>query len=289
MKWFHFNSVFETPTADYENCPNYWWRNLLYVNTLFPVQEMCMLWSWYLADDTQFYVLGAILLIMAVKHFKAASSLMVVFLVSSWCTTAYIAYDNNHVPNEDDPLALFDKIYDKPWTRLGPYLVGMSVGWILFKTDCKIKIKRGIVVLGWTLSLSLLIFLVYGLYGSKLHPISAAAFSSLSHTAWALALAWIVIACSTGYGGYVTSILSSSLLYPFSRVTYCAYLVHPVVIRVTAMRMDAPLHLGPEMVTVMFTGHLVLSYVISFVVSLLFEAPIVSLLRLVSPTKRKSK
>lgn len=46
------------------------------------------------------------------------------------------------MPNTDDPLALFDKIYDKPWTRLGPYLVGMSVGWILFKTDCKIKFTR---------------------------------------------------------------------------------------------------------------------------------------------------
>jgi hypothetical protein len=53
-----------------------------------------------------------------------------------------IAYTNNHMPNTDDPLALFDKIYDKPWTRLGPYLVGMSVGWILFKTNCKIKFTK---------------------------------------------------------------------------------------------------------------------------------------------------
>jgi xanthine/uracil permease len=42
----------------------------------------------------------------------------------------------------DDPLAMFDKIYDKPWTRLGPYLVGMIVGWILYKTDCKIKMSK---------------------------------------------------------------------------------------------------------------------------------------------------
>ncbi|RZF46494.1 hypothetical protein LSTR_LSTR015018, partial [Laodelphax striatellus] len=142
MKWFHYNSVFEPPAADHINCPNYWWRNLLYINTLFPVKDMCMLWSWYLADDTQFYVLGTILLIMAVKHFRAAASLMVVFLISSWCTTAYIAFSNKHMPNVDDPLALFDKIYDKPWTRLGPYLVGMATGWFLFKIDCKIKMNR---------------------------------------------------------------------------------------------------------------------------------------------------
>ncbi|XP_073972514.1 O-acyltransferase like protein [Rhodnius prolixus] len=289
MKWFHYNSVFETPTSDYINCPKYWWRNMLYINTLFPVQDMCMLWSWYLADDTQFYVLGALILIFSVKHFKVAFGIMSVLLVSSWGTTAMIAYNNNHVPNEDDPLALFDKIYDKPWTRLGPYLVGMSVGWILFRTDCKIKMHKVTVIIGWLASATLLLFLVYGLYGSKLSPVSAAAFSSLSHSAWALSLSWIVIACSTGYGGYVTKILSSSILYPFSRVTYCAYLVHPFVIRIFVMRMETPLHLGIELVIIMFIGHLVMSYLVSFVISLLFEAPIVSLLRIISPTKRKSK
>lgn len=40
MKWFHYNSVFEPPTNDHVNCPNYWWRNVLYINTLFPVNQM---------------------------------------------------------------------------------------------------------------------------------------------------------------------------------------------------------------------------------------------------------
>lgn len=100
-----------------------------------------MLWSWYLADDTQFYIIGALILIIAVRHFKFAATMMSVFMVSAWATTAYIAFSNNHMPDADDPFALFDKIYDKPWTRLGPYLVGMSVGWILFKTNCKIKMS----------------------------------------------------------------------------------------------------------------------------------------------------
>lgn len=40
MKWFNYNSVFEPPTMDHVNCPKYWWRNILYINTLFPVEEM---------------------------------------------------------------------------------------------------------------------------------------------------------------------------------------------------------------------------------------------------------
>ncbi|XP_025830360.1 O-acyltransferase like protein isoform X2 [Agrilus planipennis] len=142
MKWFHYNSIFEPAALDHENCPKYWWRNILYINTLFPTEQMCMLWSWYISDDTQFYIVGAVILILASSHFKSASILLVVFMLSSWTTTGYIAYTNKHIPGTDDPLAHFDKIYDKPWTRLGPYLVGMCVGWILFKTDCKIRMTK---------------------------------------------------------------------------------------------------------------------------------------------------
>ncbi|KAG8227481.1 hypothetical protein J437_LFUL002370 [Ladona fulva] len=244
MKVFNHNSVFEVPTLDHINCPKYWWRNILYINTLFPVKDMCMLWSWYLADDTQFYALGIILLILAVSHFRIAAIATLTFLISSWCTTAFIAFYNNHMPRIKFNENRFKLFVTVSWTRLGPYLVGMSVGWILFKTNCRIKMHWGAVAAGWTVSISCLLALLYGLYGTILSQATAAAYSSLSHTAWALSLAWVIIACSTGYGGCVNSILSWSPLYPFSRVTYCAYLVHPIVIRATVMTMDSPMHLG---------------------------------------------
>ncbi|KAL7303646.1 hypothetical protein TKK_0003791 [Trichogramma kaykai] len=287
MKWFNANSVFEPPTADHENCPNYWWRNLLYINTLYPVDQMCMLWSWYVADDTQFYIVGAVILILATNHLKCAAFTLVALMLSSWLTTGYIALVNNHMPNTDDPLALFDKIYDKPWTRLGPYLIGMALGYVLFKTDCKVKMSRATNFIGWLLSAACLLSLLYGLYEAELSPVTGAAYSSLSHTAWALSLAWIVFACSTGYGGYVNSILSAPLLYPFSRVTYCAYLIHPLTLRLTAMNMDSPLHLGKDSVVITFFGQVVASYLLSFVISVSFEAPVVSMLKILSPKKRK--
>ncbi|XP_033327900.2 nose resistant to fluoxetine protein 6 isoform X2 [Megalopta genalis] len=287
MKWFHSNSVFEPPTADHYNCPNYWWRNLLYINTLFPVDQMCMIWSWYVADDTQFYIVGAVILVLATNHFKIATFALTTLLLSSWLTTGYIALVNNHMPSSDDPLALFDKIYDKPWTRLGPYLIGMSMGYFLFKTDCKIKMTKTTVCVGWLLSSACLLSLLYGLYEADLSPLMAAAYSSLSHSVWALGLSWIVIACSTGYGGYVNSILSAPILYPFSRITYCAYLIHPLVIRLTALNLDSPFHLGNYTMAITFLGQMVLSYVLSFIISLSFEAPIVSMLKILSPKKRK--
>ncbi|KAI4502939.1 hypothetical protein M0802_001983 [Mischocyttarus mexicanus] len=247
----------------------------------------CMPWSWYVADDTQFYIVGGVILVIAASHFKIAATAVIILLVSSWITTGYIALANNHMPSSDDPLALFDKIYDKPWTRLGPYLIGMSVGYFLFKTDCKVKMSKPTVVIGWLLSLACLLSLLYGLYEAELSPVTSAAYSSLSHSAWALGLAWIIVACSTGYGGYINKILSAPILYPFSRVTYCAYLIHPIIIRLTAMNLDSPFHLGKDTMMITFLGQLILSYFLSFIVSVSFEAPVVSMLKILAPNKRK--
>lgn len=51
MKWFNYNSVFEPPTMDHVNCPKYWWRNILYINTLFPVEEMVSFYFITYADE----------------------------------------------------------------------------------------------------------------------------------------------------------------------------------------------------------------------------------------------
>jgi hypothetical protein len=43
--------------------------------------------------------------------------------------------------------------------------------------------------------------LVYGLLHVQLGMLTSAAYAALGHTAWGLGLAWVVIACCTGYGG----------------------------------------------------------------------------------------
>ncbi|XP_045507641.1 nose resistant to fluoxetine protein 6-like isoform X2 [Colias croceus] len=286
MKWFAHNAVFEPPALDHETCPRYWWRNLLYINTLFPVDQMCMLWSWYLSDDTQFYAVSAILLILATSHFKLSVILTGVFFVSSLFTTGYVSWSSEHIPNSEDPFTQFDKIYDKPWTRLGPYLVGMATGWILFKTNLKIRMGRIWATVGWVACTSTLLLLIFGLYRTELSAASAAAYSALSHSLWAACIGWIIIACSTGYGGWVRTLLSAPVLYPFSRVTYCAYLVHPVVLRYVAMHLTHPIHLGEMLVFVLFLGLTVISYFLAFIISVAFEAPIVTMLKIVSPSKK---
>jgi hypothetical protein len=52
---------------------------------------------------------------------------------------------------------------------------------------------------------------------------------------------WARVCVSTGY---VNKLLSCKFLYPLSRITFCAYLVHPLVMISVIMHMDSPVHLG---------------------------------------------
>lgn len=60
----------------------------------------------------------------------------------------------------------------------------------------------------------------------------AALYSATSRTIWALSLAWITFACITGNGGVVNNFLSAKIWIPLSRLTHCAYLIHPIVMAV---------------------------------------------------------
>lgn len=60
-------SPFWMTEANDINCPQYWWRNFLYIQNMYPIEDMCMSWSWYLASDFQCFVLSSFLLTIYTK------------------------------------------------------------------------------------------------------------------------------------------------------------------------------------------------------------------------------
>lgn len=289
IKQAQAKTVFSPVIIDHLTCEKFWWRNALYLNSLYPRTEMCMMWSWYMANDTQFYVLGIFLLLLSVKYFKTAVAIVSLLIVSSWFTTFSVAYSNDYIARIQEPFALFDELYDKPWLRAGPYFIGTISGYILFKTKCQLKLPMGVELIGWILSAAIMFSVVYGLYPGNLTVMVSSVYAALGHTAWAMAVAFIVIQCCTGSARMIDSLLSLRLMYPLTRLTYCAYLVHPVIMMVTTTAMDGPLHLHNGIVLILYFGNLVASYLLSFCISLAFEAPVVTLLKIAFTSKKRAR
>ncbi len=51
-------------------------------------------------------------------------------------------------------------------------------------------------------------------------------YEMFSKVGWSLAVSWVTIACTKGYGGPVAKFLSWGLFQPFAKLSFMAYLVH---------------------------------------------------------------
>ena len=122
--------------------------------------------------------------------------------------------------------------YEKPWFRFQPYLIGMLLGYILFKTKNKeVKIPHvsyqkyayddlGLLdfniefqafnVVMWQISFIVGMLVIFGLANIRKNNsyieeswsvFEAVMYRCFSKTAWSLALSWVVFSCHHGYGG----------------------------------------------------------------------------------------
>ncbi|GBL57091.1 hypothetical protein AVEN_109403-1, partial [Araneus ventricosus] len=85
---------------------------------------------------------------------------------------------------------------------------------------------------GWIVASGILLACKFFLYHQDLTNVEASFYNALSRVAFALGLGWVIFVCIIGQGGVVNSILSWKALIPLSRITYCAYLVHPIVLKI---------------------------------------------------------
>ncbi|KAF8796916.1 Nose resistant to fluoxetine protein 6 like protein [Argiope bruennichi] len=303
-------------------CKNNWWWNILYINNFQSDNLYCMGWSWYLANDMQFYVISPLFLISLWRWPKIGYSLLGLFFSITFACNFVLTYEydiiagfgNINLLSKDAANVInringaFDKIYYKPYTRIGPYLVGLFLAYYICKRKWNKSPSLNWVTLavGWIVASGITLTCQFGLYHLDLTTLEACFYNALSRTGFALGLGWVIFVCVIGQGGVVNSILSWKALIPLSRLTYCAYLVHLIVVLTyfTSVRTltnfshinAVLLYLGMLVITygaavatsllfespvMMFLGFLVVTYVAALMTSLLFESPVIRLERLI--------
>ena len=119
-----WKTMFDEESELQKNCQKYWWTNLLYINNFYPRKFLneCMIWSWYLSNDMQFFVLAPIIIIPLYFFFPPGLIIAGILLVATFVANAAISaveeLDAN--PVQED---FSDKIYTKPYTRAAPYII----------------------------------------------------------------------------------------------------------------------------------------------------------------------
>ncbi|XP_022325908.1 O-acyltransferase like protein-like [Crassostrea virginica] len=273
-------------------CNQTWWYNMLYINNFF--NEECMAWTWYLANDMQFYILSPLIIIPMYYSKYIGWIIGTTILLGSWIATGLIS-NTYKLPasqleqissQESMQMHYFNDYYIKPYCRIGPYIMGIWCGYFLFKTDCKLKINKVLNLFLWMVAATLACLIVYGLYDDINGNVQLAQgvkdlYNTTHRTVWGACLGWVVFACATGNGGFVNTLLSWSFFTPLARLTYCAYLIHPILIYYYYTSLRSALYMDDATLAVLFAAAMVFTYMGAFVLSLAFEAPMLALEKII--------
>ncbi|XP_067661104.1 nose resistant to fluoxetine protein 6-like [Haliotis asinina] len=275
-------------TGNDPSCKTNFWVNMLYLQNIVRDDKQCMGWAWYLANDMQFYVLSP--LIFVPLYFSpvfgaiAAGVFLLATLITTGVITSYYSIPagvSEFLTQAPGSEYYMSKYYFKPWCRMGPYIIGLLAGYILYRTKCKIRMNKFLCLLGWASAAAICLAVLYGLdgdsHGHKLSHSVAALYNTVARTAWAVGVAWVIIACATGNGGFVNTLLSWEAFIPLSRLTYCTYLVHPVIMELYYFSQRQLFYVSDLNMAYCFLGNMGISYAVAAIVSLTFESPMMGL------------
>ncbi|KAF8360362.1 oac-46, partial [Pristionchus pacificus] len=290
----HFHPMWP-PTDPGVQCPIHWWENVFFLNSLF--DNRCMPWTWYIGTEFIYYLLSPIFLLALRKSVKLGALVCFTAIAISAGFNTYSIIENNFPPTQflwKQP-AIFNpnfiqhhiELYIKPHFRIGPYIIGIMLGYYLaFFQRKAIKPERTptFVATGWALSAAAGFWAIFGLYPSLQGwdwPVYHVIYGTIHRDVFAIALAWLVYACHTGIGGPINALLSLKPLLPLSNLCYSVYLFHMIPVVLTYLLTSFPMWYTTKMT--IFAHCLVqlfISYLFAMLCVLVAEYPALNIERL---------
>lgn len=278
------------------SCDKYWWANLLFINNFVPkeYQDQCMGWSWYLANDMQMYLISPIFLFLYFKSKVIAIIVIEIVLVASIFAQGYVAWvlefscmavkmaTNDVYQNE---------IYEKPYMRLPTYLIGMLAAFVLLEFEKKRpeqrKFKWWQLVILYSLAFLCMYFPIFGSYslynGTEWNSMENVLMIAFSRPLFAIGLAIMMHTFFLGHGYLLRKVFEWEIWGIMARVTFSAYLYHPILMSISLFGGTVFFHYTPVAVAFRWLGFVLGAYILALISFLLVERPVMSLEKFLFP------
>lgn len=268
-------------------CRRNWWINVTYLNNFIETDKLCLIHSWYLSNDWQFFSLTLLLFGIFYKSKRVALLLIVSLIISASAATFASTVSNDFPPTivtTSPAIAerwlFIHSLYYKPWPHLSSYLIGLLTGYLIVIKD-RLYISEMWRILIWLLISLVALALLNSIYpwnmGIPVEPLLAGLHSATFRTLWATCCAWLIFALVTKPHNPLAKFLSWQGFQLTSRLTYCAYLVHPLIIYyhfgTLRERLDSSIYGQFHR----FMATLGLSYLFALLLSLIVESPSIQL------------
>lgn len=263
-------------------CHYFGWSNLLFVNNMAsPFFMTCMIWTWSIAVEVQFYLVSPFIVWLLVKRERLGYALCAFLIVLCIFLRGLLSYLYGYYLHNEPDNSYSDVIYNKVWTRMSPYVMGIVIAYLNKRYFAKRKespqpLRYQILwVVGLLLALfglSAEVFFGHG-YMGPFDPSARLFFIAFHRTFYGLCTVYLICgalvvkACDGviihGIMRAYRWVMGLRFIYVFATMSYTMYLIH--VIFITGM----VIYRHPLVISFgLFVEYWVESVVASFILSL---------------------
>jgi hypothetical protein len=293
-----------------------WWSELLFINAFYPWTPLdggCMGWSWYLGVDMVFAIIGLVMLNIWKMNKLVGWSLAIIGFVV--CTIVSIqqvyAWNMQYVLLNPKVFETYSiNLYNRPYHRFPCFLIGLVAPWALDIAE-KRGLQRGtqptsmrakIVV--WSACLLALAVVAACIFlpwtnANGPGPVATARkentwttfqnamYISFVRPAWTLC--WLVwtLACYFDYTPVMNAVFAHPIMTPLASLTFGAYLMHPVIIKIVAGNVDGNFRYSPGEAIQRAIIFAILAYCSAIVTWCLVEKPMATMTGWLLPKKKR--
>ncbi|XP_044019837.1 nose resistant to fluoxetine protein 6-like [Aphidius gifuensis] len=230
----------------------------------------------------QFFIIAKILTVLSITYFKTCAVIWTCMLMSTAVYSGYLSYSLGLTFTLDMLWDTRDYLYSSPFVRIGPYLIGLAAAYLLVRINNKWNANTITLGLFWIIGIVLSIGVMFFTYDKQISIFQTAIYVGLYRIIWALIIGWIVVASSTNHGGLVNKLLSMEIFIPLGKLTYCAYLINPIIVSTIYLGADVSLHMELFLLVPIYLGMIFLTYFAAYIFYVLFEIPYIHLFKILN-------
>ncbi|XP_046738162.1 nose resistant to fluoxetine protein 6-like [Diprion similis] len=286
-------------TAGVEGCKKNGWFNLLYLQNLINPENSCLMHTWYLAADMQLFWISPIVIYPLYRWPKHGIRILYFFILASIVAPTVVLIINgytNRIITMDVDLGKivvndFIDFYMTTYNRACAYFLGILLGYDV--ATKKRQLTKVNVSINWIVTAVLFLFCACAThfnYNKDFvdNRLLEVVLVVTLRPCWSIAIAWIIYACTQGYGGPVNRFLSAPFFRPLSRLSYSIYLLHFSIQSQRNAVARTPVSFSNSLIIYEYLIDLALSIVAAFVFTLFFESPFVVLAKIFDNPKSES-
>ena len=307
MAWYFVPYLKQGPMwPDYEmttndGCSKHWWTNIIFLNNFISWESPCDCfgWGWYLANDYQFFAMTPFLLLFYYKSKIYGWIAVLTLLIASYITTLVLAIEHDYAVGMIDLAANYldywNVIYCKPYCRVAPYLIGIVLAYLFLEqgdknannNDFAVKLKRLVghwyyryilyFLSFWFIALPVFLPIDANKNPGKWGTAANAIYITFSRTIFTLGISFFAYPCLLGHGTPIYKFLACSFWTPFARLTFAAYLVHPIIIQMNYYGTKQGFYFDDMKIFFNYCSHIILTFIFALILSLSIESPMLNI------------